>query len=124
EKIDINVTHNGSTVESVNNTYSVTLNEGENTFKLQAEKNEVSEAILYTVYYEPDATGGEDEEEPHEQQPEITVSDIADGKTIHNSIRTFHVKVKDYQGKSITQSGKINVTNNGETVPRDWTDGN
>src|SRR5690625_4702367 len=35
-----------------------------------------------------------------------------------------HVKVKDYQGKSITQSGKINVTNNGETVPRDWTDGN
>jgi|SRR5690625_968535 len=122
EAVNVAVSHNGSSTEGENHTYHVTLTEGKNTFEIQAEKDSYSHSESYTVYYEPEATGGEDDDEANERAPEITVHDIIDGETIKNSIRTFHVKVKDYKGNSITQSGKISATNNGEQIARDHTD--
>lgn len=122
EPIDIQVNHNRQSMTSDDDSYQATLDEGENTFDLTAEQDGVSQSESYTIYYEPEASGGDEEEEPNENAPEISVFDITDGETINNSIRTFHVKVKDFQGDSITETGKITVTNNGEEVSRDWTD--
>lgn len=123
EKLALTVKHNDKSIEGSDENYQVSLVEGKNTFLLEAKKGTVSASETYTVFYEPEATGGnEEDKEKDEQAPEITVYDIKHGETIKNSIRTFHVKVKNYKGESITQTGKINVTNNGEAVPRDWTD--
>lgn len=124
EQVNLDVHHNGSPIEDDgSNVYRVTLKEGKNTFELVVHSNGSSHSETYTVYYEPEATGGEEETTPNERAPEITVHDIKDGETIKNSIRTFHVKVKDYNGNSITNTGNISVTNNGEAVPVDHPDG-
>ena len=122
DPIDIQVHHNHQAMTSDDDSYQATLEEGENTFDLKAEEGGISQSESYTIYYEPEASGGDEEEEPDENAPEISVFDITDGETINNSIRTFHIKVKDFQGDSITETGNISVTNNGEDVSRDWTD--
>ncbi len=122
EEIDISVAHNETSLQSDDGKYNVSLKEGKNTFYLEAVKGAMSHSETYSVFYEPEAVGGEEDNDEDNHAPTITVSDITDGETINNSIRTFHVKVKNYRGESITGSGKIHVTNNGEDVPRDHTD--
>ncbi len=123
EVVTLHVVHDGDTIKGSDGNYRVNLQEGANTFELKAEKDSYSETSTYLVYYEPEVTDGEvEEKEPNENEPEITIYDIKDGETVKNSVRTFHVKVKNYKGESITKSGKISATNNGETVPVDWPD--
>lgn len=151
EDAPITVTHDEQTIEGANGQYQVQLAEGKNTFYLETKVDSATYAETYVVYYEreqvvepepdPDEEDEEDEEEeeeeeeeeddkgeqpePNEGAPEITIYDMKNGETIKNSIRTFHIKVKNNAGQSITGSGlgsKISATNNGEQIPRDHTD--
>jgi len=122
ESISLDVKHNGQILEGDDNTYDVTLEEGENTFILEAKKDDTSHSETYLVYYNPEATEGDEEIDPDERAPTIEVFDIKDGETINNSIRTFHVKAKNYKGESITQTGEVTASNNGESVAVNWED--
>src|SRR5699024_5279988 len=94
----------------------VTLEEGENTFILEAKKDDTSHSETYLVYYNPEATEGDEEIDPDERAPTIEVFDIKDGETINNSIRTLHVKAKNYKDEYITQTEEGTESNNGITV--------
>src|SRR5699024_2433394 len=83
-------------------------------------KDDTSHSETYLVYYNPEATEGDEEIDPDERAPTIEVFDIKDGETINNSIRTFHVKAKNYKGESITQTGEVTASNNGESVAVNW----
>lgn len=122
EEIDISVAHNETSLQSDDGKYNVSLKEGKNTFYLEAVKGAMSHSETYNVFYEPEAVGGEEDNDEDNHAPTITVHDIEDGETINNSKRTFHIKVKNYRGESITGSGNIHATNNGENIPRDHTD--
>lgn len=123
EKVPIDVQHQKKSLIEKQDRFHATLTEGKNTFVLQAKDGKTTQTETYIVFYEPEATGGnENHTNPNPNAPKISIFDIKDGEVINNSIRTFHVKVKNYKGESITRTGKINVTNNGKAVPRDWTD--
>src|SRR5699024_5246744 len=131
EKINLTVSHNDKLIkENEDGTYSVTLIDGENQFKLVTKKADETLSETYTVTYISETTDTDDEEDEDEEEveedekaPTIEIFDISDGQTLKGATKTFHVRGKTYDGKSITAgNGVISATNNGTNIKIDWPD--
>lgn len=111
-KAQLQVSLNGSTLESSDGSYSVNLDIGNNTIRLKAadvDGNSINQT--YTVTYVPMATP--------ETEPIMKSINIQDGKEISGESFNLKIKAEDYQGNKIYYSG-IEVWLNGKKIQYRW----
>lgn len=124
ERVKLAIHHDSNEIaENGEGQYSVTLMEGDNSFQLTALKGEVEHTETYNIFYAPENSNDDNEQEEDKNAPTITVHDLENGETIKNKTRTFHVRATSYAGKSLTGgSGVVSATNNGSSIGINWTD--